>query len=206
MKPSPERSLSHFAMRDALPVGHAMVKGVDLLDGHLVLSREDFIVPARGVPLSFERSYSSSSATPGHLGQGWTHNWLARVMETPCAELILIGTEGSGMRFTPDGAGGWKPPRGYHGTLILDDTTNEIDFYTTGGTRYRFLPVATLAGQPLGEWYLDFVEDPAETARVCIYERGGMASRGSSGSSSPPAASWSSPTSTRSSSTGAAMS
>ncbi|HSN56180.1 MAG TPA: DUF6531 domain-containing protein, partial [Candidatus Sulfomarinibacteraceae bacterium] len=71
-------AISFFSMRDSLPVGHAMVKGVDLFDGHLVISREDLAVPGRGVPLGFERSYSSASAEPGHLGQGWTHSWLAR--------------------------------------------------------------------------------------------------------------------------------
>ena len=172
-EPVQGNAISYFSMRDTLPVGHAMVKGVDLLDGHLVVSREDLAVPGRGVPLSFERSYSSSSAAPGHLGQGWTHNWLARVVETPCTELILIGTEGSGMRFTPDGAGGWKPPRGYHGSLIRDPATDEIDFFTTGGTRYHFLPVTTLGGDPLGEWYLDFVEDTSLNRTTLYYEEGG---------------------------------
>jgi RHS repeat-associated protein len=166
-------AFSHFSMRDSLPVGHAMVKGVDLFDGHLVLSRDDLAVPGRGVPLSFQRTYSSASAEPGHLGRGWTHNWLARVIETPCAELILIGTEGSGMRFTPDGSGGWTPPRGYHGTLLRNDVTDEIDFYTTGGTHYHFLRVTTLGGQPVGEWFLDFVEDPSGNRTNLVYEEGG---------------------------------
>ncbi len=167
------RAVSSYQITDTLPVGHAMVKSVDLLDGHLVISRDDLSVHGRGVPLDFQRTYSSASASPGHLGQGWTHSWLARVVETPCAELLLIGTEGSGMRFTRDGAGGWQPPAGHHGTLVRDGATHEIDYYTTAGIRYRFLPVTTLTGLPTGEWLLDFVEDPSGNRTTLVYEEGG---------------------------------
>ncbi|NIS32300.1 MAG: hypothetical protein GWO04_21120, partial [Actinobacteria bacterium] len=87
---------SEYRTRDSLPIGHTLVKGVDVFDGHLVVSRQDFTYPGRGVPLSFQRTYSSSGTSePGPLGAGWSHNYRSRIVVTPCGEVILIGGEGS---------------------------------------------------------------------------------------------------------------
>ncbi|HEY0782118.1 MAG TPA: hypothetical protein VGE98_06685, partial [Thermoanaerobaculia bacterium] len=43
--------VSEYRTRDSLPVGHTLVQGVDLWDGHLSLERDDLVVPGRGVPL-----------------------------------------------------------------------------------------------------------------------------------------------------------
>jgi RHS repeat-associated protein len=147
--------VSRYAERDALPIGHVVVKGVDLWDGHLVVSREDFSIAGRGPDLSFARTYSSAGGGPaGPLGVGWAHTWESRVVVTACGEAIVIGGEGSGMRFVDDGAGGLRPLKGYHGSLVADPGSAALDFYTTGGTRYHYGLVYQ------SELLLEWVEDP----------------------------------------------
>jgi YD repeat-containing protein len=146
---------SEFRVRDSLPVGHAVVKGVDLFEGHLVVMREDFSVPARGLPLDFRRTYSSNAGMEvGTLGVGWSHNWDSRIVITPCGEVIVIGGEGSGMRFVDDGSGGLKPLRGYHGSLVANQDDGSFDFFSKAGVRYHY------ANLGAAQWRLDFVVDP----------------------------------------------
>jgi RHS repeat-associated protein len=146
---------SEFKVRDSLPVGHAIVKGVDLFEGHLVMMREDFSVPARGLPLDFRRTYSSNSGMEvGTLGVGWSHNWDSRIVITPCGEVIVIGGEGSGMRFVDDGSGGLRPLRGYHGSLVANRDDGSFDFFSKSGVRYHYANLGAV------QWRLDFVSDP----------------------------------------------
>lgn len=150
---------SEFKTHNRLPVGHVLVKGVDLLDGSLVVGGTDFSVPGRGVPLEFRRNYSSNSDTdPGRLGIGWSHSYESKVIITPCGEAIVIGGEGGGMRFVDDGQGGLRPLKGHHGTLIANQADRTFDFYSKDGTRYHYRNYGfLLAGTP--EWHLEFIED-----------------------------------------------
>lgn len=146
---------SEFKVRDSLPVGHAIVKGVDLFEGHLVVMREDFSVAARGLPLDFRRTYSSNAGMEvGTLGVGWNHNWDSRIVITPCGEVIVIGGEGSGMRFVDDGSGGLRPLRGYHGSLVANQDDGSFDFFSKSGARYHYVNLGA------AQWRLDFVSDP----------------------------------------------
>lgn len=157
---------STLRVTDHLPVGHALVEGVDLFDGHLTLSREDFDIPGRGPALELRRTYSSSADRELRgLGVGWTHNYDSHLVVTPCGEVILIGGEGSGMRFVDDGAGGLEPLKGYHGSLIADPSDNSFDFYSRSGRRfhYAFDPRAT-------HWLLDFIEDPNGNRTTLVYD------------------------------------
>lgn len=152
-------ALSELEGRNSLPVGHVMVKGVDVFDGHLFVGSNDFSVPGRGAALEFRRSYSSNaSAVPGPLGVGWTHNYDSKIVITPCAEVIVIGGEGSGMRFVDDGQGqgGLRPLKGYHGTLIANEQDRTFDFFSKDGTRYHYRNMGFAQGR---EWSLEFIED-----------------------------------------------
>ena len=143
-----------FRVRNSLPVGHAMYKGVDLLDGHLVVSRQDLAVPGRGVHLELLRAYSSNGGMEaGPFGVGWSHNYDSKVIVTPCGEAIVVGSAGSGMTFVDDGAGGLTPLRGHHGTLIANPADKSFDFFSIDGTRYHY---SFRQGRT---WDLDFIED-----------------------------------------------
>src|SRR5690606_10544597 len=54
-----------YVTRDNLPLGHTLVKGVNLYTGAMALSSLDLQVPGRGSPLQFMRTYSSGSEEAG---------------------------------------------------------------------------------------------------------------------------------------------
>ncbi|HVS66652.1 MAG TPA: DUF6531 domain-containing protein, partial [Thermoanaerobaculia bacterium] len=163
-----------FRVRDRTPLGHAMVKGVDLFDGHLVVSREDFVFPARGPSLRFSRTWSSNHGNqPGPLGVGWAHRYDSRVIVTPFGEAVVVGAEGGGMRFLPDEAAptGWRPILGYHGTLVSDAESFSFDFYAKDGTRYHYRNAGG------SEFPLDFIEDTNGDRQTLVYARVGPSAR-----------------------------
>jgi RHS repeat-associated protein len=148
-------ALSEYDIHNSLPVGHTIVKGVDLKDGHLFMNATDLAVPGRGIPLEFRRSYSSSASyKPGTLGTRWSHNYDSKIIITPCGDVIVIGGEGGGMRFVDDGQGGLKPLIGYHGTLIANHTDQTFDFYSKDGTRYHYRLFGGRA-----QWDLEYIQD-----------------------------------------------
>ncbi len=161
---------SLYSVRDDLPVGHLLVEGVDVWDGHLILAREDLALPGRGPEIRFTRTYSSAAAAePGPLGVGWTHAYDSRLLITPCGEVVLAGGDGSGMRFVDDGAGGSRPLKGFHGTLRADPSDFSFDFYSKDGTRYHYFPGGD------GVWRLDFIADPNGNATDLVYDPTGGA-------------------------------
>lgn len=151
--------------RDSLPVGHMLVKGVDLFDGSLILSRQDFRVAGRGVPLDLHRAYSSKgSKEPGDLGVGWTHSYESFITINPCGTVTISGGDGSGTRFVADGAGGFRPLKGHHGTLIASPSDHSFTFYSKNGTRYHY------SLQTGGVWLLDSIMDRNGNATTLTYD------------------------------------
>jgi YD repeat-containing protein len=159
---------SEFKTRDSLPVGHVVVKGVDLFTGHLSVARQDFQLPGRGVPIGFSRHYSSNSPTDGgSLGIGWSHSLGSRIILTPCGEAIVIGGQGSGQRFVDDGQGGLRPLSGFHGSLVGNTEDNTFDFYSKDGTRHHYV-----SSSPR-EWRIEFVADTNGNATEYVYDSTG---------------------------------
>ncbi len=159
-------ALSEMVVRNALPIGHVTVKGVDLKDGHLFMGSTDLSIPGRGVPLEFRRSYSSSASyQPAELGMRWSHNYDSKVIINQCQEVIVIGGEGGGMRFVDDGKGGLKPLKGYHGTLIPNHTDHTFDFYSKDGTRYHYQMYGGRA-----QWDLEFIQDTNGNVTKLAYD------------------------------------
>ncbi|MCP4332393.1 MAG: hypothetical protein GY785_07030, partial [Gammaproteobacteria bacterium] len=147
-------ALVEFKATNNLPVGHTIVKGVDVYDGNLSIGSEELSLPGRGIPLAFNRSYSSNAgSTPGPLGVGWHHPYNSKIELTRCGEAIVVGGAGGGMRFVNDGNGKLKPLRGYHGSLIQNESNRSFDFYAVDGTRYHY----TNFGR--SNWDLEFIED-----------------------------------------------
>jgi RHS repeat-associated protein len=66
------RLLASPANRPVIEMGHTVVKGVDLLTGHLVVQRTDLSVKGRNLGLELMRTYSSAALAEDHaLGAGW---------------------------------------------------------------------------------------------------------------------------------------
>ena len=131
-----------------LPIGHTLVKGVDLADGHLSLVREDLTIPGHGPTLQFTRSYGSSgNRASGVMGAGWTHNYDARVVKDSCGTVTLVGGEGSGIKFSQPTPGidpqgnlieTYRPQAGYYGRLILNVADGSYDYVTKHGVRHHY--------------------------------------------------------------------
>ncbi len=142
----------------SLPIGHTMIKGVDLWDGHLTHSSQDVMIPGRGLSLDFTRTYSSSGdSSAGPLGAGWTHSYNVRLIKDRCGRFVVIGGEGSGNAFRYDGAQ-FHPQIGYHSTLVRDpNELSRFDFFTKAHIRYHFQYEPALPGEV---YTLRFIEEP----------------------------------------------
>ncbi|MBW7885297.1 MAG: Ig-like domain-containing protein, partial [Caldilineaceae bacterium] len=166
-----------LSMKANLPIGHTMVKNVDLWDGHLVHSSQDIRIPGRGPSLEFNRTYSSGGVEfSGLLGAGWSHNLNVRLVYDNCGKYVVIGGEGSGNAFTnpqrddakrqlysrpgfvlDENVEFFQPQIGYHSTLVRDpDDLNKFDFFTKSFVRYHFEREGMLPGEV---YTLRFIED-----------------------------------------------
>ena len=160
-----------------LPVGHTLVEGVDLFDGHFTLARDDLSIPGVGPALQFTRSYSTSGHNAaGTMGAGWSHNWDARVVEA-CGVVTLIGSQGSGIRFDSPVAGTdadgnpiatYRPQAGYHGRLVRHLTSGDYDFYTVQGDRFHYQATAEVSDGRATR--LAFVEDTNRNRLTLTYQ------------------------------------
>ena len=142
-----------------LPVGHTFIKGVDLLDGHLVSSSTDLSISGRGPALAITRTYSSAGkSSRGVMGAGWSMNYHSTLIVSDCAWTV-VGGEGSGQRFIKVGDE-FVPQKGYH-TELVRNPDGSFDFYTKGRIRYHYLDRALFEGDRLygGRPTLEYIED-----------------------------------------------
>ncbi len=88
--------------RSVLPVGHTFVKGVDILDGHVVQQATDIKIPGRNLGLEVSRTYSSASkSTDDAMGAGWAFNGESRLLlNSGCQTATVIPADGSAQVFT----------------------------------------------------------------------------------------------------------
>jgi RHS repeat-associated protein len=121
-----------------LPVGHVLIKGVDLKGGNLTLQSQSLGVSGRGPVFHFQPSYSSgSNGAIGHMGTNWSHNFESGLHTNSCGEYIVSAGDGGSVRFVPDQNGKFIPDLGYHGTLERDDGSG-YNFYSKDGTLYHY--------------------------------------------------------------------
>ena len=169
--------LHNVSVNAFLPVGHTLVAGVDVFDGHFTLARDDISLAGHGPKLEFTRTYSTSGHdSSGVMGAGWSHNWDARVTEA-CGVITLIGSQGSGVRFDApvlgtDGQGNaiatYRPQPGHHGRLVKQLASGAFDFYTVQGVRYHYEPTPDPASGRATR--LAFVEDTNRNRLTLTYE------------------------------------
>ena len=144
---------SSYILRNTLPVGHSIVKGVDLANGSYAESAQDISIPGLNGGLSLSRTYSSSRRqTPGALGFGWVHNHMSRVIRGRCGQWTVTGTDGGSMTFL-ETLDGFEPLKGYHGTLLRTPEDGGFDFFAKSGKRYHYTQRQDRT------WWLDYTED-----------------------------------------------
>ena len=155
---------------NVLPVGHTFIKGVDLLDGHLVSSSTDLSIPGRGPTLELTRTYSSSGVPDaGVMGAGWSMNYFSTLVVSNCAWTV-VGGDGSGQRFTEVGDE-FIPQNGYH-TELIRNADGSFDFYTKGRIRYHYIDIELFEGDKMfgGRPTLEFIEDTNGNRLELVYD------------------------------------
>ena len=71
-----EIEVTQETSRSARGVGEIVEHNVNVLDGSLRLSRQDFSIPGRGPSLTLTRQYTNlGKDSDGVLGSGWSHSW-----------------------------------------------------------------------------------------------------------------------------------
>ncbi|GAB2195100.1 hypothetical protein MAH2_29960 [Sessilibacter sp. MAH2] len=157
--------------RDSLPLGHANFENVDLFDGHLAFSSEDFSIPGLGPDLRFVRSYTSNSDEPSPMGRGWSHNYDSFIQDVGCGAFTVVGGDGGGVRFFVDAAEptGFRASLGYHSSLVRDEN-GEFDFYAKDGTRYHYRNL----GYSDYQWHLEFITDTNGNTTSLAYNPAGL--------------------------------
>lgn len=144
--------------RGSLPLSHPFVKGVDLYDGHAVVSVEDAMIDGRGPGLRFTRTYASHSGDDRTaLGRGWSSDLDSQVLHDSCGTHTVVGGAGQGQRYflsgvDAEGNSHFQPMNGFHGTLV-GLVAGGFDFYAKDGTRYHY------AEPGLGGPHLSYIED-----------------------------------------------
>jgi RHS repeat-associated protein len=169
---------SSIVNRSSLPVGHTFVKGVDLLDGHLVQQATDFKVPGRHLGLEVTRTYSSAGRRPdGAMGAGWAWSYAAALHIGDCA-VVVTTADGSSQAFSSTSGGNpFKPQAGYHTTLVKNGD-NSYDFFDKSHTRHHFkAPLDPASPQPERERRLEYIEEPHGDRLVFSYDDDGRLAR-----------------------------
>ena len=129
-----------------LPVGHMIVKGVDLKDGHLTRYAEDLRISGRNLDLHVTRSYASG-ATGGALGFGWSWNYASGLYENRECRCVSVATaDGTSQLFHTADWQTFTPEKGYHTKLTAlafsgSGATRRVltyEFKDKSGTIHRF--------------------------------------------------------------------
>ncbi|MGD8895882.1 MAG: transglutaminase domain-containing protein, partial [Acidobacteriota bacterium] len=125
--------------RSVLPVGRTFVKGVDLLDGHLVHQATDLQVPGRHLGLEMTRTYSSAgSSSEGPLGGGWSFGYASRLFEDgQCGLATVVTADGSSQVFQTSDFVDFTPQKGYH-TRLDRESPNTYVFTDKAGNVHHF--------------------------------------------------------------------
>jgi len=183
-----------FEGAHAFAAGQVTADGLNIVDGHLSFTHEDFSVPLLATRLSFARTYNNQSNEVTALGTGWHHNWDVVLREeyldkkqtlTPKRARYVMLMAGQGYGFmdcpAPDAvsnptgtcdaqASGFRHTDGTHGmTLAFAHEGGNLVFTVTdlNGIKYRFDKPA-VAGTDDGRrrWLLTYVGDGHEGASL----------------------------------------
>lgn len=160
--------------RPVLPVGRTFVRGVDLLDGHLVQQATDLELEGRHLALNLARTYTSAgSSGRGLAGAGWHLSYESALVEIPQCGLALVTTADGSTQGFVESEGRFRPQRGHHTRLRrLDD--GSFEFEDKAAVRYRF--AGRVRERPWAR-RLERIEEPHGDAIVLEYDPAGCLSR-----------------------------
>jgi len=90
---------------------------VSTLSGAFIAQVDDLGTPGTGVSFAWNRSYTSSDATVGRLGPGWTDSYATSLLIQGSGDVILHGDEGQRVYYTKQGGGSFVGAPGSLSTL-----------------------------------------------------------------------------------------
>ncbi|MCX5868621.1 MAG: MopE-related protein [Proteobacteria bacterium] len=73
---------------------------------------QDFFIKSDLMDINFSRFYNSQKIYDGPIGFGWTYSYNIFLINLPDESIKVLLGGGKGLYFTPDGQGGYFPPRG----------------------------------------------------------------------------------------------
>jgi RHS repeat-associated protein len=111
-------------------------------NGNYYYRHTDFAIPARGMPLAFERSYNTLDNYSGPLGANWTHSYNVILIPTASGVTIKFG-DGHGETFTFNGTS-YVPQPGVFNTLAQNGD-GTFTLTRKDQTRYNFTAAGKLA-------------------------------------------------------------
>jgi RHS repeat-associated protein len=109
---------------------------VNSLTGAFVTQIEDLATPGTGVPFAWTRSYTSSDATVGSMGPGWTHTYAATLLVQPDGDVLARGEEGQEVSFARQPDGSFDGAPGARATLT--SIAGGYELVRTDQVIYRF--------------------------------------------------------------------
>jgi RHS repeat-associated protein/uncharacterized repeat protein (TIGR01451 family) len=134
---------------------------VNTATGNYFHQHTDFVIPGRGLPLVFQRTYNVLDTYAGPLGAGWTHSYNAFLSELASGAVIIKWGDGHAETFTPSGSSYISPPgifsvlaKNADGTFTLKQK-NQIQYRFSstgrlGSVQDRNGNATTLAYSPSG--------------------------------------------------------
>jgi RHS repeat-associated protein len=106
----------------------------------------DISIPGRGLPLNFQRTYNSLSASQnGPFGYGWTSSYGSRLTVDASGNVVIAQENGSTVSFTNFG-GSYTPPTRVLATLVKNGD-GTYTFKRQDQTKYQF----SASGQLIAE-------------------------------------------------------
>jgi RHS repeat-associated protein len=101
------------------PVGCSTNLPVNCATGAFWHQFDDLSVPGRGVPLDFQRTYSSANAaSDGPLGFGWTDSYNMTLTVDQSGNVTISQEDASTVNFSPNGSGGYVAAPRVLATLV----------------------------------------------------------------------------------------
>jgi RHS repeat-associated protein len=158
---------------------------VNSLTGAFTTRETDLEIPGVGVPLSWQRSYTSRDTTVGRLGPGWVDSLDASLTVEPDGDAVARAETGQRASFVRNQDGSYSGGSGVDSTLVKTASTYEL--MTREQTKYTFDLVGKLQskvdrhGKGLTLSYdqgrLQTVTDSANRQLTLTYNPAGLVSR-----------------------------
>jgi RHS repeat-associated protein len=111
--------------------------------GNYFYSHADFVIPARGLPLTFNRYYNSIDAFAGSLGANWSHAYSISLGQTAAGVATIRWGDGHGETYTLTGST-YIPQSGVYNSLVAN-TDGTFTLTQKNQTQYHFSSTGKLA-------------------------------------------------------------